>query len=82
MALLSLKTADDCTDLLQDLLTPREIATLEQRVAVAYALLHGATYEQAKATTGASAATISRVRRALFHGRGGYRRALGAGEER
>ena len=76
-ALLSLKTPEDCTALLQDLLTPGEIRALEQRVAVASALLRGATYEQAKASTGASAATISRVRRAIFHGQGGYRQVLG-----
>ena len=75
-SLVNLTTPEDCQALLQDLLTPREIATLAQRVAVAAALLRGATYEQAKATTGASAATISRVRRALYHGRGGYRQAL------
>ncbi len=80
-ALLSLRTPEDCAALLQDLLTPHEIGALEQRVAVASALLAGATYEQAKATTGASAATISRVRRALFHGHGGYRRALGSRPE-
>lgn len=78
-ALLSLKTPDECDALLEDLLTPREIVALEQRAAVADALLHGATYEQAKASTGASAQTISRVRRALYHGRGGYRRAFDAG---
>ncbi len=78
-ALLSLETPEDCAALLQDLLTPGEIRALEQRVAVASALLRGATYEQARASTGASAATISRVRRAIFHGRGGYRQVLGGG---
>lgn len=76
-SLVNLKSPEDCQALLQDLLTPREIATLAQRVAVAAELLRGATYEQAKASTGASAATISRVRRALYHGRGGYRQSLG-----
>jgi TrpR-related protein YerC/YecD len=75
-SLVHLTTPEDCQALLQDLLTPREIATLAQRFAVASELLRGATYEQAKARTGASAATISRVRRALYHGRGGYRRVL------
>ena len=75
--LLSLETPEDCAALLQDLLTPGEIHALEQRVAVASALLSGATYEQAKERTGASVATISRVRRAVFQGHGGYRKVLG-----
>jgi len=76
-ALLSVRTDEDCDALLEDLLTPREVRSLAQRMAVAAALLRGATYEQAKAETGASSATISRVRRSLYYGRGGYRRAIG-----
>ncbi len=49
---------------------------MAQRIAVARALQEGATYEQAAAQTGASSATISRVRRALFLGSGGYEMVL------
>lgn len=75
-AFLEIQSADDCEAFLADLLTPQEIEALAQRIGVAKALLDGATYEQAGERTGASSATISRVRRAIFHGSGGYRRVL------
>ena len=75
-ALTSMRTVEECRDLLEDLLTPAEIRAFAQRVAVAVALADGATYEQAMRLTGASSATISRVRRSLFDGCGGYRLAL------
>ncbi|MDA8346620.1 MAG: YerC/YecD family TrpR-related protein [Thermaerobacter sp.] len=75
-ALLALRNPDECSAFLADLLTPQECDAVAQRIAVARALQEGATYEQAAAQTGASSATISRVRRALFLGSGGYEMVL------
>lgn len=76
-ALLSLRTAEECQAFLEDLLTPGELDDVVQRLEVAHVLEQGGTYEAAAERTGASATTISRVRRALFRGAGGYRTVLG-----
>ncbi len=75
-ALLQLKTPDECRALLEDLLTPGELEDVVQRLEVAHIVAHGGTYEAAAVQTGASATTISRVRRALYRGAGGYRVVL------
>ncbi len=76
-ALLSLRTDEECRAFLEDLLTPGEIEAFVQRLEVARLLARGSTYEAAAEQTGASATTISRVRRALYRGAGGYRLVLG-----
>ena len=75
-ALLTLETAEDCRRFLHDLLTPGELEDVVQRFEVAHILSRGGTYEAAAVETGASATTISRVRRALYRGAGGYRAVL------
>jgi TrpR-related protein YerC/YecD len=75
-ALLSLQTLEECDAFLQDLLTPGELEDVIQRLEVAYILAQGGTYEAAAEQTSASATTISRVRRALYRGAGGYRMLL------
>ncbi|EQD31485.1 TrpR like protein, YerC/YecD, partial [mine drainage metagenome] len=49
---------------------------LRLRMDIARRLHQGQTYEAIQAGTGASSTTISRVRRALFRGAGGYRAVL------
>ena len=59
-----------------DIATMNEIQALAQRFQVAKMLNEGATYNEIEAETKASTATISRVRRALTYGSGGYKTVL------
>lgn len=61
---------------LDDWLTPREREELELRLDIARRLYLGQTYEAIQAETRASSTTISRVRRCLQYGPGGYRTVL------
>ena len=67
----------ELAQLLDDWLTPRELEELELRIDIARRLYLGQTYESIQQETGASSTTISRVRRCLLHGAGGYRTVLG-----
>lgn len=75
-ALTALTSEGEAVNLLEDLLTPREIEELALRMDIARRLHQGQTYEAIQSQTGASSTTISRVRRALFRGAGGYRAVL------
>lgn len=75
-ALLSLKTEDDVYRLLDDLCTISEIKAMTQRLQVAQLLKTNITYNSIAQDTGASTATISRVKRCLNYGAGGYKRVL------
>ncbi len=74
--LTSLASEDEAAQLLDDLLTPREIDDLHLRMDIARRLYEGQTYEQIQLETRASSTTISRVRRALWRGAGGYHAVL------
>jgi len=75
-ALLSLENQDEAYRLLDDLCTISEIKALAQRLQVARMLSKDVTYNTIAASTGASTATISRVKRCLHYGAGGYQRVL------
>ncbi len=75
-AILSLRSVDECYNLLEDLLTISELQSIAQRLAVAEMLDQGQTYDEIEHATGASSATISRVKRALAFGADGYRLVL------
>ncbi len=75
-ALLSLQNQDDAYRLLDDLCTISEIKALAQRLQVARMLSQDVTYNTIAAATGASTATISRVKRCLNYGADGYQRVL------
>ena len=75
-AILALKTEEDCYKLFEDLFTIREIQDLGQRLEVARMLNTGHTYDDIVARTGASTATISRVKRCLNYGADGYKVVL------
>lgn len=75
-ALLSLQTIDECYAFLEDILTISEIQSIAQRLAVARMLDEGQTYDDIEKITGASSATISRVKRCLTFGADGYRLVL------
>ncbi|MGR6835302.1 YerC/YecD family TrpR-related protein [Syntrophomonas erecta] len=75
-ALLSLKSEEDAYRLLEDLCTISEIKAMAQRLQVARMLYQDVTYNSIAASTGASTATISRVKRCLNYGANGYRQVL------
>jgi len=75
-AILTLKNVEECYIFFDDLCTVNEIQSLSQRLEVARLLGNGATYNQIEAQTGASTATISRVKRCLMYGNDGYKMAL------
>lgn len=70
--ILKLKDLDECCRFFDDLCTPTELRSLEQRFDVAVYLQQGLVYLDILERTGASSATISRVNRSLAFGHGGY----------
>ena len=75
-ALLSLKNEDEAYRFLDDLCTIAEIKALSQRMHVAQLLDKDTTYTIIARESGASTATISRVKRCLNYGANGYRIVL------
>lgn len=75
-AILSLKTIEECYIFFDDLCTVNEMKSMSQRLEVARMLREGYTYNQIEEETGASTATISRVKRCLNYGNDGYQLAL------
>lgn len=75
-ALLSLEGVDQACAFLEDIASVSEIKAMGQRLEVARLLRENMTYPQIVQMTGASTATISRVRKALDYGAGGYAAAL------
>lgn len=75
-AILTLKTMDECYSFFDDICTIAEIKSMAQRLQVAQMLESGNTYHQIEAETGASTATISRVKRCLLYGADGYSMVL------
>jgi len=71
-AILALKTREECYQFFDDIATMNEIQSLSQRLQVAKMLSDGKTYNAIEQETKASTATISRVRRCLDYGSGGY----------
>ena len=70
-AILTLKDEDECRRFLQDLCTVSELKAMEQRMEVAMLLDEGLIYSDILEKTGASSATISRVRRSMLEGGAG-----------
>ncbi len=81
-ALLELKTPEECYQFFSDLCTVSEQMAMEQRFEVAMLLDEGAIYNDVLEKTGVSSATVSRVKRALHYGAGGYRTILDRMEEK
>lgn len=71
-AMLLLKNEDEYYKFFEDICTVNEIKAMAQRLQVARMLDAGKTYQQIENETGASTATISRVKRFLQYGAGGY----------
>ena len=75
--ILKLKDLDECCRFFDNLCTPTELRSLEQRFDVAVYLQQGLVYLDILEKTGASSATISRVRRSMLdNGAGGIMREV------
>ena len=75
-AFLTLETIDEMYAFLEDVATIGEIKALAQRLEVARLLNESKTYPQIAQQTGASTATISRVKKFLDYGANGYQTVL------
>ena len=75
-AIASLKNEKQIANFLEDACTISEFKALAQRFEVARLLDEGVKYEDIVERTGASTATISRVKRCLVYGKDGYETAL------
>lgn len=75
-SILTLENMEECNNFFVDLCTVNEIKAMAQRLEVARMLTLGNTYTQIEQKTGASTATISRVKRFLKYGCNGYRVAF------
>lgn len=75
-AIIDIKNEEECRALLEDLCTIKELQDISQRLSVAQMLDAGKNYQEISKATGASTATISRVKKCLVYGSGGYRTAL------
>lgn len=71
-ALVAIDNEKECQDLLEDLITRKELLDIAQRMLVAKMLSEQAVYNKIVEQTGASTATISRVNRSYLYGAGGY----------
>jgi len=72
-AILLLETKEDCYQFFEDICTVGELKSLVQRLEVARMLDEGCIYDTIVERTGASTATISRVKRCLNYGADGYK---------
>lgn len=77
-AVLSLKDEEQCYRFFEDICTVTELKAMAQRLEVARMLDAGCIYEEIVEKTGASTATISRVKRCLVYGADGYNSVMDA----
>lgn len=71
-AILKLDSVSECYSFFDDLCTIKELQSMTQRFAVAKLLRDNNVYTEIVDKTGASTATISRVKRSLENGADGY----------
>ena len=80
-AILTLETEDECRRFFQDLCSVKELIDMASRLQVAKLLKEKNSYYTVNNQTGVSSATISRVKRSLEYGEGGYQLVLSRLEE-
>lgn len=80
-AILELKTMEECRRFFDNVCTVQELNTMTQRVVVARMLLDKCVYNEIAEQTGASTATISRVKRSLEYGGDVYQTVFARLEE-
>jgi TrpR-related protein YerC/YecD len=75
-AMVAITDRDEAYRFLEDVATFSEIKAFAQRLQVASLLIKGMSYPQIVQATGASTATISRVKKFVEYGSDGYRDVL------
>ena len=75
-AILTLETKEECDLFFEDACTIKELQEISQRFEVATLLWQGKSYNEINQATGASTATICRVKKCLVYGNSGYRLVL------
>ena len=75
-AIVDTENEEDCKNLLEDMMTTKEILAISQRMQVVKLLRENKSYAEICQETGASTATISRVNRCYVYGNGGYKTAF------
>ncbi len=80
--ILKLGSVEECYDFFEDLCTVKEIRDMSQRLEVAVLLDKGLSYQKVSELTNVSSATISRVKRCLDYGSGGYIKAIASMEDK
>jgi TrpR-related protein YerC/YecD len=76
VAILTLRSVEECRAFLRDLCTPAELQAMADRWAVVECLRRGLPYREVQRATGVSLTTIGRVARYLAQGAGGYQLAI------
>lgn len=69
-AILSLENDSECADFFKDVCTKKELLSIAQRYMVAKMLKERRVYSEIVSETGASTATVSRVKRMMSDGTG------------
>ena len=72
LAILQLQSEEECYQFFEDLCTVNELKAMSQRLVVAKMLSEGRVYSDIVEATGASTATISRVKRSVEYGCDSY----------
>ena len=75
-SILALTSVEECYAYFEDLCTVKEVRDMGQRLQVAGLMRAGSSYIAAQQATGASSATIGRVKRCIDYGAGGYEMIL------
>jgi TrpR-related protein YerC/YecD len=75
-AVLTLQNEEQCARFFEDLCTIAELKSISTRLEVARLLSEGEIYDKIAAQTGASTATIARVKSCLNYGEDGYNLVL------
>lgn len=75
-SILTLKNTEECYRFFRDACTIKEIEEIAQRFEVAQYLWQGKSYNEINQATGASTATICRVKKSLLYGNDGYKLLL------
>ena len=71
-AIVAIDNEEECHKFLDDIMTKKEVLDIAQRLMVAKLLSNKTVYNKIVEETGASTATISRVKRCYDYGSGGY----------
>lgn len=80
-AVLSLRSTEECYAFFEDLCTVKELKDMAQRLSVALLLNDGMSYQSVTSKVQVSSATITRVKKCLEYGSGGYELVIGRMQE-